>query len=127
MTFPSPVATIRTYLDQHALASSDLVRAHGGVPNPRPTRFVRLQLAGTTVTSLAHRDCRVVVECWEASEHDAERLADKVFGWLCDMDTQDGHVPQGRDGWLGGPYSQPDPDTGTPRYVMTVILRQRRT
>jgi hypothetical protein len=116
---------MRDYLNGRASSAGDAARAHAGVPDPRPARFIRLQLAGATVTSLAHRDCRMVVECWEKSEHEAERLADLVVGWLAEMDTNDGHVPAGPDGWLGGPYSQPDPDSGTPRYVTTVILRQR--
>lgn len=126
MTFPSAAAAIRDHINAAAVAAADPVRAYGGVPNPRPTRFVRLMQAGATIRSVAHRDVRVVVECWEASEAAAERLADLVQGWLVEMNTSAGHVPQGRDGWLGGPYSQPDPDSGTPRYVMTVNLRQRR-
>lgn len=122
--FASPITTIRAYLDSRAIDADDTVRAFGGVPNPRPARFVRLMLAGTTVRSVAHRDARVVVECWERSEDAAERLADLVFGWLCDLNTSGGVVPQGPDGWLGGPYSQPDPISGTPRYVMTVNLTQ---
>lgn len=126
MTYANPIATIRAHIDAKAAAVNDSVRAYGGVPSPRPTRFVRLMLAGATVRSVAHRDARVVVECWEATEAAAERLADMVMGWLFDLDSTGGHVPQGAAGWLGGPYSQPDPDSGTPRYVMTVNLRQRR-
>ena len=124
MSYASPIAAIRTHLDAQAAAAGDPARAYGGVPDPRPARFIRLMLAGTTVRSVAHRDARVVVECWETSEQAAERLGDLVFGWLCDLHSTDGVVPQGADGWLGGPYSQPDPDSGTPRCVMTVILRQ---
>ena len=126
MTFPSALAAIRDYLNGRAVAAGDPVRTHAGVPNPRPARFVRLQQVGDTTRSVAHRDVRVVVESWEATEAAAERLADRVYGWLCEMDTDGGHVPQGPAGWLGGPYTQPDPVTGSPRYGMTVILRQRR-
>lgn len=124
MTYASPIATIRDHIDTLAVTAGDPVRAYGGVPKTRPARFVRLMLAGATVRSVAHRDARVVIECWEASEHAAERLADLIQGWLCDLNSPGGMVPQGPDGWLGGPYSQPDPDSGTPRYVMTVNLRQ---
>lgn len=126
MTYANPVAVIRAHIDAHAAAANDTVRAYGGVPSPRPARFVRLMLAGATVRSVAHRDARVVVECWETSEAAAERLADLVHGWMCDLDAPGGHVPPGASGWLGGPYSQPDPDSGTPRYVMTVNFRQRK-
>ncbi len=126
MTFSSPVAEVRNYLNACAISADDSVRSFAGVPDPRPDRFVRLLLAGSTITSPAHRDCRIVVECWEQSENEAERLADLVCGWLCDMNTPNGHVPQGAGGWFSGIYAQPDPDSGTPRYVMTVVLRQRR-
>lgn len=125
MTFPSAVVTIRDYLDSKALEVGDPVRAFGGVPDPRPTRFIRLQQSGSRHWSPAHRDVQVVVECHDTSEYEAERLSDLVAGWLAAMDTPNGYVPESGDGWLGGPYTQPDPDSGTPRYVQTVVLRQR--
>lgn len=126
MTYPDPLAIVGPYLDARFAAIGDQARAFAGVPDPRPPRFVRLMDAGSTVRSVAHRDARVVVECWERSEKAAAALGDLVFGWLCDLATPGGIVPQGPDGWLGGPYPQPDPDTRTPRSVMTVILRQGR-
>lgn len=126
MTYPNPVAAIRVYLDGRADADGSPLLAYGGVPNPRPARFTRLMLVGATDRSVAHRDARVVAESWAPTEEQALADADTVHGWLCDMDEDDGHVPQGRNGWLGGPYSQPDPASGTPRGVQTVILRQRR-
>ena len=124
MTYPSALQAVRTYLDACAVAAADEVRTFAGVPKPRPSRFVRLMQAGVTTLSVGHRDVRIVVECWEADEEAAERLADLIFGWLSAMSTPDGLVPDGPDGWLGGPYSQPDPDSGSPRYVMTAIVRQ---
>lgn len=126
MTYADPVAVIGPYLDTRAITAGDTVRAHAGVPKSRPIRFVRLMDVGSTVRSVTHRDARVVVECWEQSEQAATALADLIFGWLCELSEPGGHVPQGPGGWLGGPYSQPDPDTGIPRSTMTVILRQRR-
>lgn len=125
MSYPSPIATMKAYLDACAVAASDPARAYGGVPNPRPTRFWRLLRAGATTLSVAHRDVRIVVECWESDEARAETFGDWTHGLLSALNLSGGHVPQGAGGWLGGPYSQPDPDSGTPRSVMTVILRQR--
>lgn len=124
MSYASPITTIRTHIDACAIAAGDSARAFGGVLKPRPDRFVRLMRAGTITLSVAHRDVIVVVECWETSEYDADCFGDLVHDWLVDLHTPEGFVPQGPDGWLGGPYSQPDPDSGTPRSVMTVILRQ---
>lgn len=126
MTFPNPVAAIRTYLNARASDAGSPLLAYGGVPQPRPVRFTRLMLAGATDRSVAHRDARVVVESWAATEAQALEDAGLIHDWLCAMDEDDGHVPQGRDGWFGGPYSQPDPDSESPRYVQTVNLRQRR-
>ncbi len=125
--FPDAVATTVAYLDSRAVAAGDSVRAHGRVPTTRPARFVRVMQTGSSRRSMAHRDVQLTVECWAPSEPDAERLGDLVHGWLCDMDTPEGHVPQGERGWLGGPYSQEDPLSGSPRHVMTCIVRQRVT
>ena len=124
MSYPNPVVAVRDYLDARAVAEGSALRAFGGVPKSRPSRFTRLMFAGATDRSVAHRDARVVVESWNVDELQAERDADHIHEQLCEMATPDGLVPQGPEGWLGGPYAQPDPDSGTPRYVQTVIVRQ---
>lgn len=127
MSYPDPVAAVVAYLNQRASDSFADWRAFGGVPNPRPARFARVQWVGTTVRSVAHRDCRVLVESWAPSQAQARADADQVAEWLADMATFDGVVPQGPDGWFGGPYDQPDPDSLTPRTVQTVNLRQGKS
>ena len=123
--FPDAEGAVVAYLNGRLTTAGDAARASTRVPSTRPDRFVRAILTGSTRTSVSHRNAQVTVECWDTSETGAERLADQVHAWLCEMDTAGGHVPQGPDGWLGGPYSEPDPDSGSPRYVMTVIVRQR--
>lgn len=120
ITFPDAEALVVEYL-------TDKVDAHVStrVPNPRPERLVRVILTGSARRTLTHEDAQVTVECWSPSAPDARDLAADVYGWLGTLDVNGAHVPQGPDGWLGGPYSEPDPETGTPRYVMTVIVRQR--
>ncbi len=125
MTFPAPVVAACAYLNERAAAADDPVRAYGGVVRDRPARFVRLMLVGTTSTDVGHCNRRITAECWEQSEEAAERLGDLIQGWLREMDIPEGHVPQGPRGWVGGPYSQPDPESGIPRSVMTFILRQK--
>lgn len=122
-----PIVTVRTYLDAKATAAGDSICSFGGVPNPRPARFIRLMRVGTAITSVAHRDVRIVAECWNAAGQLAANAdGDTVQGWLSAMAGATGHVPQGERGWIGGPYEQPDPDSMCPRSVMTFILRQRR-
>lgn len=95
------------------------------IPATRPAKFVRVLLTGTSRRSLTLADAHVTIECWASSDADAEALARLVYAQMCAMDLPDGtHVPDGPDGWLGGPYASPDPTSGTPRYVMTTIVRQ---
>ena len=123
----SPIVTVVAWLNQQAAADGDPVVAYGIVPNPRPDRFIRVMRGGTTVLTPAHRDVRLVVECWDsAGELAADELGDRVAGWLAQLDVPGSHVPPGPAGFFGGPYAQPDPDSGCPRSVMTVNLRQRR-
>lgn len=91
------------------------------VPAPRPARFVRLVDSGSTPRTIVHRDSRVTVEAWNdggeaAAKQDAESLFAALDAWELVPDW---------DGWPSGPYSQPDPDTGAPRYVMTCLIRHR--
>ena len=101
------------------------VPAYRVIPAARPTSFVRVLLTGTRRLGLTQADASVTLECWAASDAAAHDLARKVYGLMCAMDLADGsHVPDGEDGWAGGPYPSPDPDSGTPRYVMTAVVRQ---
>lgn len=126
MTWPAAVPALITHLNTAAAAAGDPVRAYGGVPDPRPGRFLRLVDAGGRVTSPAHREVRVVIEAWAGSDAAAERLADLAHGWLTDATTPAGVVRPGAAGWLAAPYSSPDPTTSTPRYIQTVVLTQRK-
>lgn len=91
------------------------------VPDSRPDRFVRLVSSGSKRRTLVHRDTRITVECWNAdgeaaAAHDAELVYRAIDEWELVPDF---------DGWPSGPYPQPDPGTGTPRYVMTCLVRHR--
>lgn len=120
ITFPSVEAQALDYLTP--LVTVPVERK---IPETRPTSFVRLMLTGTTRRNLAQADARLTVECWAKTDTDAEALSRQVYGLMCAMDLPDGtHVPQGADGWAGGPYASADPTSGTPRYVMTCIVRQ---
>lgn len=115
------LALCRTYLiDQPGLnLTADNCSAH--VPDPRPVRFVRLMDSGSERHTIVHRDSRITVEAWNAdgeaaAKQDAEALYVALDEWELVPDF---------DGWPSGPYAQPDPDTGTPRYVMTCLIRHR--
>ena len=91
------------------------------VPDPRPARFVRLMDSGSERRTIVHRDSRVTVEAWNAAGSAAAKQdAEDVYAALDEWEL----VPDW-DGWPSGPYAQPDPGTGTPRYVMTCLIRHR--
>lgn len=124
ITFADAEAVVISYLNPLLIADGDTARASTRVPGERPGRLVRVILTGSYRRNLSQQDAQVTVECWAPDGPAASALARKVYGWLSALDTPGAHVPAGSDGWVGGPYSQPDPETGSPRYVMTVIVRQ---
>ena len=120
LTFPNVEAQVVGYLAP--LLSVPVVRI---IPSTRPASFVRMMLTGTSRRGLAQADARLTVECWATTDAAAEALARQAYGLLCALDLPDGtHVPLGSDGWAGGPYADVDPTSGSPRYVMTVVVRQ---
>lgn len=125
MAFEDPEAVVVSYLNGLFAATDVATRASTRVPNPRPPTLVRAVLTGMVRRSLSRRDAQVTVECWAPDGPAAAGLGGQVYDWLEHLDVGASHVPQAPDGFVGGPYSQPDPDSGSPRYVMTVILRQR--
>lgn len=120
--FDDPVAVMVAHLN--ASLPPD-VRASGRVPNPRHVRFVRCVLTGADRFTPVHRDARVTLECWAPTDAEADRLAAAVEDLVDGMGDAWNSVPQGSPGWPGGPHQSPDPDSGTPRVVMTANLRQR--
>ena len=120
------------WADAEAMARAyllDALPAHGldgvpvstTVPKPRPARFVRLMSSGSERLTLVHRETRITAEVWNAAGvAEAARDAEAVYMALDGWDL----VPP-FDGWPSGPYPQPDPTTGTPRYVMTCAVRHR--
>jgi len=122
---PDAEAITIAYLNSALTARGDTARARTRVPDQRPARFVRVSLTGTTPRSVAHTDAQVTIECWDTDSAAAADLARIVYALMCAMDTPDGHVPQGPNGWAGGPVYLEDPTARVPRYVMTPIVRTR--
>lgn len=123
MPFDDPVKIIRDHLQGTPELSG--VPAFSRVPAERPPILIRAVLTGSRRRSLIHRDARVTVECWAPTDTEAHQLGAQVEEALSNLDTSWAFVPGGDGGWVGGPAELPDPDSGTPRVVMTVNLRQR--
>lgn len=93
------------------------------IPNPRPSSYFQVQVTGSTVRGTNVRDVHVTIGATAATESAASDLADEAVAALTDWWTDVAWVPEGEDGWVGGPYSFPDPIADLPRYQMTVIVR----
>lgn len=106
-----------------ALLNAVPLAAGGKVPDPRPARFALVQVTGSQVRSATIRDVHVTIGCTAPSESDASDFADEVVAALEDFSTPIAWIPDDEDGWVGGPYSFPDPVADLPRYQMTVIVR----
>ena len=90
-------------------------------PEEPPPRLVRVMLSGSERRTVVHRDSKITLECWSnQGEAEASRLMEHVYAAI---DAWDLVPPFG--GWPSGPYLQPDPTTGTPRYVATCLVRHR--
>ena len=122
ITFDNAEAIVVGHLSGHLAVPVQRV-----VADPRPAKFVRVLATGAHRRNLPQLDAQITLECWAPTDAAAAALARDTYGWMCALDLDTAHVPQGSDGWLGGPYPSPDPESGTPRYVMTAIVRQRAT
>ena len=94
------------------------------VPDPLPLPFVRVQRVGG-VRDIAFDRARVLVECWGDGDPEAAALCGEVRDLLRRMR---GDI----DGWavssteeIGGPGHLADPDTATPRVLLTVTVTVR--
>ena len=120
--FADPVAAVIAWLNAGHLPAG--VHAVGRIPTTIPDRMVRVVATGAIRVDLTTRDSRVTVECWALDEADAADLAADTAAELCALDTDHAWVPDGPDGWIGGPYASADPVSNRPQSVMTVVLRQ---
>lgn len=94
------------------------------VTDPWPDEFAKVLLTGTTRRNITLADARVTIECHAKRDDRAEAIARDIYGWMCAMSLPVAWVPEGEDGWAGGPYANVDPTRKTPRYDMTAIVRQ---
>lgn len=123
VAFPDAEAVCVEYLQAQFAARGDSAKVATKIPAPRPTRLVRVTRVGGGRRNVAQDDATVVVECWDAGEPSAFKLARTARALLGVMDVPGAFVPQG--GEVSGPQFFPDPLTSNPRYQFTVIVRLR--
>lgn len=81
------------------------------VPNPRPSRFIRVSAAGGGRANLVQSRPFVIVECWAADTVAASDLASDAWGRI--------ETAYGPDVPMTMPTDFPDPESGQARYQFT--------
>lgn len=123
MEFGNAQALVNAHLEQETGLPCVTV-----VPEKRPERFVRTVRTGGFRRDLVTDQARLTFECWNVRKVDAQADVQVIRGAL---DGLRGRVLDGikvhRVDEIAGPADSPDPDTRTPRYVMTfeIALRGR--
>jgi hypothetical protein len=93
------------------------------IPNPRPSRFVRLLRTGGPATSVVIDQAQITVEAWGDSPVDAALLAAEARAAL---NAMTGRVPGvQRVAELAGPANLPDEHSSQARYSWSLIVNVR--
>ncbi len=120
MKLPEVTNLVATYL---RTATGE--QAQGRAPATVPPRFIHVMRTGGVLVNRIVDRAQVTLTCWAADVAAAERLAADV---ALAMTSASGSVDLVRGvGEISGPYFDPDPVTGRPRYSMTVPVTVRAT
>jgi len=128
IAFPDVEALFQSYLTAELGNRGDTATVHTAVPNPRPNRFVLVPRLGGQRRNTVVDDATIGVECWAATNGQAQALAQLVRALI--------HAAQGttlagvqiyRVQEFAGPARLPDPESHQARYVLTVSVSVRGT
>lgn len=124
--FPDAVEVVITYLAANVddyTPGWAAVPVRKNVPNPRPSRFVRVFRTGGTKANHVTDSAQLTIECWADKDHDAATLAGIVRGLV---NSLRGEVVDGvqcyRVDEFSGPGDLPDPVSEQPRMTWTVSV-----
>lgn len=118
MRFPDTDAMVLSFLTPRVS-----VPVHVTVPADRPVSFIRAWRNGGSAASRVLDNATVTVEAWSGSSVEAATLAEDVRGLFHHSYTAMPLVRGVEE--ISGPYSIPDPESGSPRYRFSVRLRVR--
>ncbi|NQE86040.1 hypothetical protein [Nocardia terpenica] len=125
--FPAVETVVVAYLGARLAARGDPARIATAVPDPRPSRLVRVTAAGGGNDRLVLAARMVIVECWDTREPAAVELAELAHAILLAA-ARDPAEPRFRAvTTVGAPVNHEDPDTRCPRYQFTVSVDLRGT
>lgn len=98
------------------------------IPASRPERFVRTIRTGGFLANQVTDVARLTVECWAKDKPTAQQDAQQIRGALLALrGTSLSGVKVHRVTEIAAPSDSPDPDTSTPRYVLTHEVHLRGT
>lgn len=98
------------------------------IPTTRPDRFVRTIRTGGFLSNEVTDVARLTVECWAKGKAEAHDDAQQVRAALLALrGTTLSGVKVHRVEEIAAPADSPDPDTKTPRYVLTHEVHLRGT
>lgn len=122
--FANAQALINSYLKE----STDIPRVVTTIPSTRPERFVRTIRTGGFIANSVTDVARLTVECWAEEKVAAQDDAQQVRAALLALRgvTLSG-VKVHRVEEIAAPADSPDPDSRTPRYVLTHEVHLRGT
>lgn len=130
IVFPDVEAIVISYLNAEFVSRSETARASTKVPNPRPTKFVRVLRTGGPSEHLVIDRAQLTLEAWADKATAAIALMQLVRGIMRSIDqvTYDGatyqfYAPQE----FSGPANLPDPDSSQERYTETFSVGVRGT
>jgi hypothetical protein len=127
IVFPDPIPAIRSaWLDNRATLGYSTVGIYGAVPDPRPSRFVRLLRTGGARQWPVIDNVMVTIEAWAESDAHAALLAQSVRAVVNAMQgTVVDTVTIYTVTEFSGPANVPDPVSNQPRHSWTVELACR--
>lgn len=123
IVFPDVEQLVCDFLPDELAARSWDVTVGTRVPNPRPSKFVRVLAVGGVRRNLVQGNPTVVVEGWADKESDARNLCDLARALVVSMAQRD-DLPSTvyRVDELSGVANLPDPDSAQSRYTVTLAL-----
>ena len=121
--FPDPIVVARMWL---APLVAPVAVGQKRTRDNAPAEFVQLVRTGGQRAGLVIDGAQLTVTCWAATDIRSAELASIVRAHLGAMTGQTvGTATVYAVVETGGPYSNPDPDSGSPRHTFTVTVNVR--